>query len=101
MENNQMAATEKSSQVIQLVKGVFNPAESKEIILALLDQKINFHQKQRAQKWEQNHGGSLEELNNRIKQLEEEKERTVTFLANIENATVTINGVIEVKINQK
>jgi hypothetical protein len=101
MENNQLVTTEKSSQVIQLVKGVFNPAESKEIILALLDQKINFHQKQRAQKWEQNHSGSLEDLNNRITQLEEEKQKTIAFLANLENAMVTINGVIEVKINQK
>jgi adenosyl cobinamide kinase/adenosyl cobinamide phosphate guanylyltransferase len=99
MNTNQLVT--KSTEKIQLVKGVFSSAESKEIILALIDQKINFHQKQRAQKWEQNHSSSMEELDNRIKQLEEEKERTIIFLGTIENETVTINGVIEMEINQK
>jgi hypothetical protein len=30
----------------------------------------------------------------------EEKERTIIFLGTIENETVTINGVIEMEINQ-
>jgi len=99
METNGLTK-DKIKQNIQLVKGEFTPSEASDIIMSLIDEKINFHQKQRLQKWEQNHKTNSEELDDRIKQLEKEKQTTKAFIANAKNLknNITINGILEITI---
>ena len=87
-------------QKIQLVKGEFTPSEASDVILSLIDEKINFHKKQRFQKWEQNHKNSSLELDDRIKQLEKEKELTQEFITNAKNlnSKIAINGILEITL---
>ncbi len=103
MNTNGLIKPEEINQKIQLVKGEFTPSEASDVIMALIDEKINFHQKQRLQKWERNHDNSSTELDDRIKQLEKEKQTAKEFLANAANlkSNITINGVLEIAIVEK
>ena len=87
-------------QKIQLVKGEFTPTEASDVILALIDEKINFHKIQTLQRWEQNHLNNSEDLDDRISQLEDEKQNVKTFITNAKNlkSNLTINGILEIEI---
>ena len=100
METNELTKTEKMMQTIQLVKGAFTASEASDVMMALIDEKINFHQKQRLQKWEQNHKNNPDEIEDRIKQLENEKAVAKAFIekAKDSNKTIAINGIIEISI---
>lgn len=100
MNTNELINEEKMKQTIQLVKGEFTTAEASDIVMSLIEQKINFHQKQRLQKWEQNHKGNSEEIEVRITQLEKEKEVAKMFIASTKNSnnTIVINGILEISI---
>ena len=62
-------------QEIQLVKGLFTPSEASDVVLSLIDQKINFHKIQRLQIWEGNHRCETDQLDDRIAELNQEKDR--------------------------
>ncbi len=100
MSTNELTKSDKMKQTIQLVKGEFTVSEASDVMMSLIDQKINFHQKQRLQKWEQNHKDNSEEIDDRIKQLEKEKEVAKTFIANAKNSnkTIAINGILEISV---
>ncbi|WP_141672831.1 hypothetical protein [Flavobacterium crassostreae] len=90
----------KSSQNIPLIKGIFTPSEALEVVMALLDQKINFHQKQRLQKWELNHKSNLKEIDDRIQALENDKQLVKNFVNTAKGlqTKVTINGLLEIAL---
>ncbi|AWG20504.1 hypothetical protein FFWV33_02645 [Flavobacterium faecale] len=90
----------KSTQNIQLIKGDFTPSEALEVVMALLDQKINFHQKQRLQKWELDHKTDSKEIDDRIKALEEDKQVVKNFLNTAQDlqSNITINGLLEIAL---
>ena len=100
MGTNELTKTDTIMQKIQLVKGEFTPFEASNIIMSLLDEKINFHQRQKIQKWEENHESNSDELNDRITQLEKEKQATKAFISiAIEGkAKLKINGTLEITI---
>jgi hypothetical protein len=100
MDVNGFAMTEKMKHEIQLVKGDFTPSEASDVIMALLDEKINFHQIQRLQKWEQNHSYDSVEIDDRITQLEKEKEAVKEFLVKMESlkSKLSVNGILEITI---
>jgi hypothetical protein len=100
METKELIKQEKIKQNIQLVKGEFTPSDASYVIMSLIDEKINFHKIQRLQKWEGDHNGSTKELNDRISELEKEKEIAREFIAKIRKQTgkLKINGTLEISI---
>lgn len=98
METKELTTPEKINQKIQLVKGDFTPSEALHVIIALIDEKINFHKIQRLQQWEGNHKSNTDELDDRISQLEKEKQAAREFIAKsrLSNSNLKINGVLEI-----
>ena len=47
MDTNGLTKPANIKQKFQLVKGDFTPSEASDVIMSLIDEKINFHQKQR------------------------------------------------------
>jgi hypothetical protein len=98
METQELEKVEIINQKIQLVKGEFTPSEASDIINALIDEKINFHKLQRLQIWEGNHICKTDHLNDRITQLQKEKEITRDFIskARAQGSKLKINGILEI-----
>ena len=102
METKELIKPEKIKQKIQLVKGDFSPSDASYVITSLIDEKINFHKIQRLQKWEGNHNASTGDLDDRITDLEKEKEIAREFInkARKQNGKLNINGVLEITISE-
>lgn len=102
MSTTGLTKTEGVSQRIQLVKGDFTSEEASDVIMALIDEKINFHQKQRLQKWEQNHKNNSDDIDDRIRQLENEKQKVKEFIIKAKNlkSNLSINGILEIAVLQ-
>ena len=100
METNGLTKPEKIKQKFQLVKGNFTPSEASDVMMSLIDEKINFHQKQRLQNWEQNHKSNSDEIDDRIDQLEKEKQAVKEFIAGARSlkSNLNINGILEITI---
>jgi hypothetical protein len=100
METKESTKTEKATQKIQLVKGEFTPSEASHVIVNLIDEKINFHKIQRLQIWEGNHKCKTDQLDGRIKELEEEKRIAKEFINSLRASgqNLKINGVIEITV---
>lgn len=100
METTEMTVTKKTKEKVQLVKGEFTASETYDIILALIDEKINFHKLQRLQLWEGNHRCKTDQLDGRIKELSDEKQKIKEYLINTRanNKKYEINGVLEIKM---
>ncbi|MDP5157791.1 MAG: hypothetical protein NWQ07_04345 [Flaviramulus sp.] len=100
METQELMTSQTTKQKIQLVKGEFTPSEASHVIMALIDEKINFHKIQRLQQWEGNHKCNSDELDNRISQLEKEKQIAKEFINNSRklNSNLKINGVLEITL---
>ena len=100
MEQDKALTDTEISKKIQLVKGRFTPTQAMDIILSLINQKINYHKIERIQLWEKNHKSDPEPLSKRILELQEEKKSAEKFLLKMkaEGKDVTINGVLEFTI---
>lgn len=100
METKELVKIEKQNQKIQLVKGEFTPSETSDIIIALINQKINFHKLQRLQLWEGNHECETDQLDNRIKELQKEKQIAREFIDKTRNLgqNLKINGILEITV---
>lgn len=100
METKELIRPEKVKQKVQLVKGEFSPSDAAYVIMSLIDEKINFHKIQRLQKWEGNHHASTNDLDDRITELEKEKEIAREFIAKSRksNSKLKINGILEITI---
>lgn len=100
METKEVTTTKTTKQKIQLVKGEFSSSEAYDVIMALIDEKINFHKLQRLQFWEGNHLGKTDQLDDRIKELLEEKQMTREFLERTRKSgkNYVINGVLEINL---
>lgn len=71
----------KTQQNIQLVRGEFTMNEASDVILSLLDQKLNFHKAKRFQLWTRNANSNFEAIDKRISELKKEKEIAENFIA--------------------
>lgn len=100
MKTNELIKNERMTTQIQLVKGDFNPLEASQIILSLINEKINFHKIERLQIWEGNHNCETEPLDKRIEELEKEKVVAKEIIAKAKRlgAQIKINGVLEISL---
>ncbi len=100
MEISEVVNTKKTKEKIQLVKGEFTPSEASDIIISLIDEKINFHKIQRLQLWEGNHKSDTDQLDGRIKELREEKRIAREFIADTKSLgrNLKINGILEITV---
>ena len=89
----------KKTETIELIKGAFTPNEAKEILLQLLDSKINFHN---LKNWSSRERfGKLDaDSEQRLKILKESRKKVEKLFSksNIEEKNMIINSSIEIKI---
>lgn len=96
-----MISTEKKTEV-NLVDGKFTVSEAKDVISALIDQKINFHKVQRLSIWEGNEGEQAEFPNGRIVELARDKKKIKKFLSSLkqQGLNVRITGTLEITVEE-
>ncbi|WP_047416578.1 hypothetical protein [Cellulophaga sp. Hel_I_12] len=94
---NETLKNETTTQNIQLVKGKFTPEQASEVMMALLDQKINYHKIEGIQLWEKNHKNDQEPIFKRIKELEAEKQNVTKFISKMraEGKEIQIKGTLQ------
>lgn len=100
MDTQTVNVSKKTNQKVQLVKGEFTPSEASHVIMALIDEKINFHKLQRLQKWEGDHICNTNELDGRIGELQKEKKIAKSFIDEARNhkGKIAINGILEISL---
>jgi len=100
MESKTSAITKSKELKIKLVAGEFTPLKASDVIMSLINQKINYHKREDAQLWERNHNSNPESLNKRINELEEEKIIAQEFISKIraEGKNLEIEGFLKLKI---
>ncbi|NND94466.1 MAG: hypothetical protein HKN45_06330, partial [Flavobacteriales bacterium] len=81
-------------QKVQLVEGQFSPDQAAQVVISLLDQKINFHKLNRLSMWIGNHDLDTEYTDIRIKELEIEKQvaKELVKEAKASGSNLRING---------
>jgi hypothetical protein len=100
MKSKEVLQIEKTTQKIQLVKGDFTPSEASDVIMSLINQKINFHKLQRLQMWEGNHNCNTDYIDGRIEELEKEREIAREFINSLRGLglNIKINGILEISV---
>ena len=91
-----------TDQKVHLVKGSFTPLEAADIVLSLLDKKINFHELQRLRWCEGHFGADTSYADRRIAELEAEKviARNLIRQAREQGHCLKINSVLEITIDK-
>jgi hypothetical protein len=97
-----METTVKTKQKIQLVDGSFTASEAGDVILALLDEKINFHKLQRISWCEGSEEADTQYPDDRIKELQEEKRIAKEFIASVrhQGKKLRIDGVLNITLEE-
>lgn len=87
-------------QKVQLVDNVFTPSEARDIVNALIKEKINFHKVHRLCMYEGNANSDTSYDDNRVAQLLREKEefKSVYTEAKSSNKKIKITGVLNIEI---
>ncbi|MEO2051655.1 hypothetical protein [Flagellimonas beolgyonensis] len=100
METKELTQTTTDQRTIELVKGLFTPTEASDVIISLIDEKINFHKIQRLKIWEGNHHSKTNLLDNRIEELEQEKAtaRRIVDMARSQGKNVRISGILKMHL---
>ncbi len=90
----------KTKQNIQLVDGEFTPSEASDVIMSLIDQKINFHKLQRLALCEGFYGADTEYPDGRIGELEVERDIARDFISQVryQGKKLKINGILEITL---
>lgn len=98
METKELKNIKKDKQTVQLVKGVFTPSEASDVMISLINEKINFHKLQRLQLWEKNNAFDTNQLDVHIDELLRERENLIEIIANINalGKNLKINGTLEI-----
>ena len=92
----------KKTETIDLIKGTFTPREAQELLLDLLNSKINFHHKKdfsSRERFGKPDAGSEQKLKN----LTESRNKVRTLISQLinedsEEKSVTLNSTIEITI---
>ncbi|PIB30849.1 hypothetical protein BFP77_03480 [Maribacter sp. 4U21] len=92
----------KTMQKINLVDGNFTVSEASDVVLALLNEKINFHKLQRLSLCEGYSEANTKYPDERITELEHEKSIAKDFFAQAraEGLTLKIDGVLKISVNK-
>ncbi|NNM19465.1 MAG: hypothetical protein HKP24_12950 [Croceitalea sp.] len=98
-----METVVRTKQKINLVDGTFSPSEASDIILALLDEKINFHKLQRLSWSEGRADADTRFPDGRIKELENEKVIAKEFISTVRGQVkkLKIKGVLEISLEEE
>jgi hypothetical protein len=101
MDTKWINKVEKIKQKFHLVKGDFTLPEASDVIMSLIDEKIKFCSVKLGTKPQSN----SDEIDERINQLEKEKQAVKDFITDARNqkSNLNINGILEITIvaNQK
>ena len=89
-----------TKQNIQLVDGEFTPSEASDVIMSLIDQKINFHKLPRLALCEGFYGADTEYPDGRIYELENERSIAKEFISSVryQGKKLKINGILEISL---
>jgi len=92
----------KPLQQIQLVDGTFTVSEATDVVMSLINEKINFHKLQRLSLSEGFSGADTNYPDDRIVALEHEKSVALSFLleARKTGASIKINGTLEISLGE-
>lgn len=92
----------KTKQKIQLVDGSFSPSEASDVIIALLEEKINFHKLQRLSWCEGDKDANTKYPDDRIQELENEKQIAKNFINSVryEGKRLRIDGVLNITLEE-
>ena len=92
----------KTKQKIQLVDGSFSPSEAADVIIALLEEKINFHKLQRLSWCEGDKDANTKYPDDRIQELENEKQIAKNFINSVryEGKRLRIDGVLNITLEE-
>lgn len=92
----------KENETIDLINGTFTPSEAQELLLTLLNNKIDFHNKKN---WSSRERFGKPDANSeqRLKYLRESRNKVVSLIARLisednEAKSVTLNSSIEIII---
>ena len=90
----------KTKQKIQLVDGTFSASEAADVILALLDEKINFHKLQRISWCEGDTDANTNYPDSRINELQKEKQILKDFINSVrhEGKKLRIDGILNITL---
>lgn len=93
----------RTKQKIQLVDGTFTPSETLDVVLALLQEKINFHKLQRISWCEGSSDADTRYPDGRISELEDEKNVIREFVSQVrsEGKRLKINGVLNITLEEE
>ena len=93
----------RTTQKIQLVDGTFTPSETADVVLALLQEKINFHKLQRLSWCEGSTDADTQYPDDRIAELQSEKQVIKDFIAQVrhEGKRLRINGTLEITLEDE
>lgn len=99
MEIKKRPKSEIQEQKIQLVDGEFTPSQASDIIMALINQKINYHKIESLQNYERNHKYDQEPITKRVDQLVVEKKKLEDFISKMreEGKNLKVDGILTLK----
>lgn len=100
MVTKEVRKSEEEITQIQLTKGEFSPTDASQIILNLLNEKINFHRIQRHQIWEGDHQCNTKIIDQRIEELENEitKAKALILKAKEQGLKLKIDGSLKITL---
>lgn len=100
MENKNSTKTKTTELKVQLVKGEFTSLQASDVLMSLINQKINYHKIEGLQLWEKDHNCDPGPINKRIEELEEEKRTVQEFISQMsaEGENLEINGLLKLRI---
>lgn len=92
----------KKTETIDLIKGTFTPSEAQDLLLDLLNSKINFHNRKDFSSRER-FGKSDADSEQRLKHLTESRNKVKTLMSKLinegnEEKSVTLNSTVEIII---
>jgi hypothetical protein len=84
---------------ISLINSSFKPKDAKQVLLSLLDYKIQFHSQKVLSTYEK-YGTEDEYSKNRIEQLKEERDKVLKMFNenDFENCTIALESEVSIKI---
>jgi len=85
-------------QSINLIEGLFKPSEASDILINMIDKKINFHKLKMIQIFEGNHNDPCEYDHGRIDELRAEKEKLQHIIRQARTSGKKLRIKSEIKI---